>query len=111
MALAILVAAGQVVRPKPELMFLGELYVDGRLRHTQCILPMVATAPTSGIKQVYVPAEGTAEAAQLDGIEVLPVRFARDVDLASAWQCHPGRSGRPQRVGDRRTVPARLSCA
>jgi magnesium chelatase family protein len=73
LALAILVASGQVAQPGPETMFLGELSLDGQVRHTQGVLPMVATARTSGLKQIYVPATDAAEAALLDGVEVLPV--------------------------------------
>src|SRR6202158_1595505 len=74
LALAILVASGQVAQPGPGAMFLGELSLDGELRHTQGILAMVATARTCGVKQIYVPAVDAAEAALLDGVEVLPVR-------------------------------------
>src|ERR1700738_3167980 len=79
LALAILVASGQVDQPAPGAMFLGELSLDGRLRHTQGILPMVATARTAGLKQVYVPAEDAAEAALLDGIEVVPTPSLADL--------------------------------
>jgi magnesium chelatase family protein len=72
LALAILVASGQVDQPPREAMFLGELSLDGQLRHTQGILPMVATARSAGLKQVYVPADDAAEAALLDGIDVIP---------------------------------------
>ena len=79
LALAILVASGQVDQPTPGAMFLGELSLDGRLRHTQGILPMVATARAAGLKQVYVPAEDAAEAALLDDIEVVPTPSLADL--------------------------------
>jgi magnesium chelatase family protein len=79
LALAILVASGQVEQPAPGAMFLGELSLDGRVRHTQGILPMVATARTAGLKQVYVPAEDAAEAALLDGLEVVPTPSLADL--------------------------------
>jgi magnesium chelatase family protein len=92
LALAILVASGQVEQPPSNAMFLGELSLDGQLRHTQGILPMVATARSAGLKQVYVPAEDAAEAALLDGIQVVPVaslgalvaHLRGDVELAAA---------------------------
>jgi magnesium chelatase family protein len=73
-------------------MFLGELSLDGQLRHTQGILPMVATARAAGLRQVFVPAEDAAEAALLDGIQVIPVaslsalvsHLRGDVELAAA---------------------------
>src|SRR5205085_3070958 len=73
LALAILVASGQLEPPSAGAMFVGELSLDGQVRHTQGILPMVATARTAGIKQVYVSAVDAAEAALLDGIEVIGV--------------------------------------
>src|SRR6202048_3661995 len=79
LALAILVASGQVEQPAPGVMFLGELSLDGQVRHTHGILPMVATARAAGLKQVYVPAEDAAEAALLDGIEVVPTPSLADL--------------------------------
>jgi magnesium chelatase family protein len=70
-ALGILVASGQVEQPPPGRLFVGELSLDGHVRHTQGVLPMVATARALGLKQVYVPHEDAAEAALLDGIDVI----------------------------------------
>ena len=60
-------------------MFLGELSLDGQVRHTQGILPMVATARTAGLKQVYVPAQDAAEAALLEGVEIVPTPSLADL--------------------------------
>src|ERR1700736_976837 len=79
LALAILVASGQVEPPPPWAMFLGELSLDGQLRHTQGILPMVGTARAAGLKQVYVPALDAAEAALLHGIDVIPTPSLSDL--------------------------------
>jgi magnesium chelatase family protein len=79
LALAILVASGQVEPPATDAMFVGELSLDGHVRHTRGILPMVATARSAGSKQVYVPAEDAAEAALLDGIEVIGVPSLLDL--------------------------------
>ena len=79
LALAILVASGQVEQPARDAMFLGELGLDGCLRHTRGILPMVATARAVGMNQVYVPAGDATEAALLAGLEVLPVASLADL--------------------------------
>src|SRR5215475_9263955 len=63
LALAILVASGQLDAPPPTSMFVGELSLDGQLRHTQGLLPMAATARAAGMTRVFVPAEDAAEAA------------------------------------------------
>ena len=73
LALAILVASGQVGELPRQALFLGELSLDGQLRHTAGVLPLAATARRAGLRQVYVPAVNAAEAALLDGLEVLPV--------------------------------------
>jgi len=54
-------------------LFLGELSLDGRLRPTAGVLPLVGMARAQGLRTVAVPAPNAAEAALVDGIEVLPV--------------------------------------
>jgi magnesium chelatase family protein len=73
LALAVLVATGYLPPPPPGGLFLGELSLDGQVRHTLGILPMVAVARAAGLRQAYVPAEDAAEAALVEGIQVLPV--------------------------------------
>src|SRR5207237_2162648 len=79
LALAILVASGQLDPPTPGALFVGELSLDGQVRHTHGVLPMVATARAAGLKHVYVPAEAAAEAALLQGIEVIPTASLAEV--------------------------------
>ncbi len=54
-------------------MFIGELSLDGSVRHTDGILPMVSLARERGLQRVFVPAGDAAEAALIQGVEVLPV--------------------------------------
>ncbi len=79
LALAILVASNQVPLPPTDILFLGELSLDGQLRHTAGILPMVASARSAGLRQVFVPAEDAAEAALVEGVQVLAVSSLADV--------------------------------
>ncbi len=53
-------------------LFLGELALDGTVRHTDGVLPMVGTAREHGIPVVFVPAVDGAEAALVEGVTVLP---------------------------------------
>ena len=72
-AVGILFSTGQA-SPTPEpAIFLGELSLDGGLRHTAGILPMVSVARDQGIRTAYVPAMDAAEAALVDGVVVYPV--------------------------------------
>ena len=49
-------------------MFLGELALDGSVRHTDGMLPMVGAAREHGIPVVFVPAVDGAEAALVEGV-------------------------------------------
>src|ERR671933_2300552 len=69
-AMAILLASGQLDGDYADVLFLGELALDGSLRHTNGILPMVALARERGIRRVFVPSADAAEAALIDGVEV-----------------------------------------
>ncbi len=80
-AIAILLASEQVaplsatggVGSAEGCIFLGELSLDGGLRHTHGILPMVTLARDRGIPAVYVPAVDAAEAALVEDVTVYPV--------------------------------------
>lgn len=72
-AIGILLASEQLVADVGQSVFLGELSLDGSLRHTNGILPMVAVARERGVDLVYVPAEDAAEASLIDGISVIGV--------------------------------------
>src|SRR5438105_15138447 len=56
LALGVLVATGQVPPPPADALFVGELSLDGQLRHTPGVLPMVGKARDAGLCQVFVPA-------------------------------------------------------
>ncbi|HEY8490419.1 MAG TPA: YifB family Mg chelatase-like AAA ATPase [Dehalococcoidia bacterium] len=72
-AVGILLASEQVVADVDGALFLGELSLNGALRHAHGILPMVALARERGFRRVYVPECDAAEAALIEGIEVVPV--------------------------------------
>jgi magnesium chelatase family protein len=73
-ALGVLIASEQIF---PEwldgTLAVGELSLDGSLRHVRGILPMAALAKEEGIQRVLVPEGDAAEAALIPGLEVLPV--------------------------------------
>jgi magnesium chelatase family protein len=54
-AVGILLSSGQANPPQEPSVFLGELSLDGSLRHTHGILPMVSVAREQGFEVVYVP--------------------------------------------------------
>ncbi len=71
-AVAVLLASGQIPEVPDSALFLGELSLDGGLRHTNAILPMVAVARDQGFKSVHVPIPDADEAALVEGIDILP---------------------------------------
>ncbi|HET9464646.1 MAG TPA: YifB family Mg chelatase-like AAA ATPase [Gemmatimonadales bacterium] len=78
-ALGLLAATDQIHADMSDTVFLGELGLDGAVRHTNGVLAMVAMARERGIKRVYVPAEDAPEAALIGGVEVLPVTTLRQL--------------------------------
>ena len=72
-AVAMLLSSGQISEVPRSALFLGELSLDGSLRHTNGVLPMVAVGRDEGFETVFVPEADAREAALVDGIEVVPV--------------------------------------
>jgi len=80
-AIGLLLASEQVEGDASSAVFIGELGLDGAVRHTDGVLPMVAVARECGVQRVFVPYEDAAEAALIDGLNIVPVR--RLYDLAA----------------------------
>src|SRR5512141_945821 len=64
-----------------EALVIGELSLEGTVRHSRGVLPMAATARQNGFKRIYVPAADAAEAALIPDVEVYPVNSLRDLYL------------------------------
>ncbi|WKV71626.1 YifB family Mg chelatase-like AAA ATPase [Streptomyces sp. PCS3-D2] len=79
-AIAVLGAAG-VVDPAAiaDLVLIGELGLDGRVRPVRGILPAVLAATEAGHRQVVVPLQCAAEAALVPDVSVLGVRSLRQL--------------------------------
>ncbi len=79
-ALGILTASRQVPAPGLEdALVVGELSLDGVLRHTPGIIAMLALAAEKRMGRAFVPHEDAAEAALVGGVEILPVRTLADL--------------------------------
>ncbi len=72
-ALGILIASGQLTPLTQEAVFLGELSLDGTLRHTNGILPLTLMSRDQKVSEMYVPLVDAKEAAIIRGISVYPV--------------------------------------
>jgi magnesium chelatase family protein len=69
-ALGILISSGQLHVDLSGTLFLGELSLDGSLRHTNGILSMVSIAKENRLLNVFVPAEDAEEAVLIKGINI-----------------------------------------
>ena len=58
--------------PPPGTAFLGELALDGSVRHVHGVLVAARGLRGLGYQRIFVPAEDSAEAALVDGLEVIP---------------------------------------
>ena len=72
-ALGILLSSEQVAADVSQTMLLGELSLDGSLRHTNGILPMVAVAHHAGLDDIIVPEADAGEASLIPGTRVIPI--------------------------------------
>ena len=73
-ALGVLAASGQI---PPDILegalALGELSLDGSVRHVCGVLPAAHMAQSMGLERIFVPSVDAAEAALIPDIEVIPV--------------------------------------
>ncbi len=72
-AVGILVAMGEITAKLEEALLLGELSLDGSLRHTNGTLPMALLAKQLKLDKIYLPAVDAKEAAIVSGIDIYPV--------------------------------------
>lgn len=73
-AIGVLIASAQLPpQALDETLIIGELSLDGSVRHVRGVLPMAALARAEGFKQVMVPLVDAQEAALIPGLEVIPV--------------------------------------
>ncbi|MFC8571032.1 YifB family Mg chelatase-like AAA ATPase [Streptomyces sp. NPDC057245] len=79
-AAAVLGAAERIdPRVLADIVMIGELGLDGRVRPVRGILPAVLAAAEAGYEQVVVPECAAAEASLVPGISVLGVRSLRQL--------------------------------
>jgi len=72
-ALGILLADEQISADVSDSLVLGELSLDGHLRHTPGVLPMALLAKEKGFKKIFLPKVNAREAAIVEGVAVHPV--------------------------------------
>ena len=77
--IAVLCASGQLRCELRDCAFIGELSLDGLVRHVNGALPMVIRAQKEGIKSVFVPRDNALESSVVEGIDVYAVDSVEQV--------------------------------
>ncbi len=98
LALAYLIAAEELAALSEEMLFAGELALDGTLRSVRGILPQVLAAKRRGVKIIFVPPLNSREALLADGVAVYAPK-----SLTELLQHLKGEKPLPRLVRDRRT--------
>lgn len=68
LALAYLIASGDLEACIEDVLFIGELALDGTLRSVRGVLPQILSAKRRGIKKIFVPSGNAQEALLADGV-------------------------------------------
>ncbi|MFE2942783.1 YifB family Mg chelatase-like AAA ATPase [Streptomyces sp. NPDC059255] len=94
--------AAERIDPKAiaDLVLIGELGLDGRVRPVRGVLPAVLAAAEAGYHQVVVPEQTAGEASLVPGVSVLGVRSLRQLIAVLTGEAVPEepqepRQGRP----------------
>ncbi len=80
-AVGILAASEQLKFDSQKALFLGELSLDGALRHTNGILSMVTMAQSKGYETVFLPEINAHEASLIPELKIIPVKSLRQLIL------------------------------
>jgi magnesium chelatase family protein len=89
-AIGILSACEQVDKNLlSDTLFLGELSLDGQLRHIRGALPITLSARKNNIKRIVLPKDSTPEAALVEGIEVYGLESLSEVVEFLNGNIHP----------------------
>ncbi|MBU6388350.1 YifB family Mg chelatase-like AAA ATPase [Patescibacteria group bacterium] len=100
LALAYLIAAGDVAPLAEEMLFIGELALDGTLRAVKGVLPQVLAAKRHGTRIIYVPPGNAREALLAEGVIVYAPK-----SLAELLNHLKGEKPLARLVRDRRVEP------
>ena len=73
MALAVALEILKIAFDFNHSLFIGELSLEGKLRHTKGILPVALYAKAAGLKTLYLPRVNLAEANLVAGLEIVPL--------------------------------------
>ncbi|MFJ8000540.1 YifB family Mg chelatase-like AAA ATPase [Streptomyces sp. NPDC096310] len=89
--------AAERIDPKviADLVLIGELGLDGRVRPVRGVLPAVLAAAEAGYRQVVVPEQTAGEASLVPGVSVLGVRSLRQLIAVLTGEAVPDEPREP----------------
>lgn len=95
-AMAILLASGQLPYVASTIMSLGELELSGKVRAINAVLPAVAEGIKAGIRHFIMPRANLEEARVLAGPDVSPIDSLQGLSgIMSSFLLEPDRASRP----------------
>jgi magnesium chelatase family protein len=107
-AVGILISSEQVDSDVSHTMFLGELSLDGGLRHTNGVLPMVALAQEEKIPNIIVPDADAREASLIEGINIIPMVSLSQLVSYLRGEI-PAPEHRPDEIADHTPPPSTIT--
>ena len=78
LAIGLLNATGQIVGDFKDVVFFGELSLDGSVRSVNGVLPLIISAFSEGYKKFVIPIENAREASFVEGAEIYPVKCLKE---------------------------------
>jgi magnesium chelatase family protein len=74
-AIGVLASTDQVpLESLEKAIFIGELSLDGSVRHVKGVMPLVYSAYKEGFERAYVAVEDAPQASLVSGLEIIPVQ-------------------------------------
>ena len=78
-AVSLLLAYGELIADVSDIVFLGELALNGDLRPVTGVLPSIISAKNKGFKKFIVPKDNAKEAGYVQGVEVFAAASLKEV--------------------------------
>ncbi len=78
-ALGLLIASGQIHVNLEKTLVLGELSLDGSLRHTNGVLPMALLAKENNFQNIFLPQTNAKEASIVSEMNIYPVQSIKQL--------------------------------
>ncbi|MCL2509285.1 MAG: YifB family Mg chelatase-like AAA ATPase [Oscillospiraceae bacterium] len=79
MLVALLMSSRQLRCDTSNKAFIGELSLDGSLKHINGALPMVIRARDEGVKEVFLPKSNAAEASVVRGVKIYAAKDLQEI--------------------------------